>query len=143
MVVPGCCNGWQAQGLDPGQDVSPANKGGKARWGLWPGRPQAVLKSGLRVCGAGQGQRGLLGTLGLDTLWAIPGFLSDLSTLFRFPSRNQLSKVFPSDIFAARLMSSSVPFMCHKAEKGDTLQLLLFSHICTFRVRKNVVKLKE
>lgn len=68
---------------------------------------------------------------GPDTLRAVEGSLSVLATLLRFPSRNQLSKMFPSDIFAARLMTSSAPFTYHKAEKADTLQLLqsLVSHL--------------
>lgn len=84
------------------------------------------------MCEAGQGQQGLRAPLLPDTPWAIEGPLSVLARLFPFPSRNQLSKVFPSDVFAARLTTSSAPFTYHKEEEeGDALQLLLslLSHL--------------
>lgn len=80
---------------------------------------------------AGERQRDLRPPLLPDTPWVIERPLSVLAGLFPFPSRNQLSKMFPSDVFAARLTTSSAPFTFHEEEEGDALQLLLslLSHL--------------
>ena len=144
-AVPGCCKGWQAKGPGPGRAGTPARGGSRARQGLWPGRPWAVLKWGPPGVGGWSGPARPAGPPGPDTPWTVEWSLSILATVFRLPSRNQLPKMFPSDIFAARLRTSSAPFTYHKAEKGDALQLLLClsSHIRTSRVTKYVLKLKE
>lgn len=131
----------QAQGR-PGQ---PPTEGVRLSGVCGLANPGLCWSRGPRVCGAGQGQQGLwVSPQALTHCGRLKGLCQFSPRSFVFPLGTSFPKCSPQIYLQPGLWLLQLLLRTTKQKKQTLFSYFsLLSHICTFRVTKSVLKLKE